>query len=117
MLELRRHKPAGFTYDGLRFRNLTKLAKAKGMNNVSAYSSSEIAQACSVFYAKLKLGAIEHAGDPLMTEQLPGCMAKTRGNNFIVERVPGASEIDSVYATIIGVYGAETIKKKSVTIH
>lgn len=117
ILELRKHRPIAFAFDSLRFKNLKKWCKQKNILNVYAYSSSEIAQACSVFYAKVKQKRISHANDPLIIEQLPGCLAKTRGQNFVVERVPGASEIDSVYCTIIGVYAADTIRKKKLQIY
>jgi len=116
-LELRQHKPLAIVYDSTRFKNLTKWLKNKGSSNHYAYSSSEIAQACSVFYAKIKTGEIEHAGDELLIDQLPGCVSKTRGDSFTIGRAEGANEIDSVYATALGVYAAETIKKKNSAIY
>jgi len=116
-LELKKRRPLAIVYDGYRFRNLTKWLKEKGSRNHYAYSSSEIAQACSVFYAIIKKGELVHAGDPLLTEQIPGCISKTRGNSFIIDRAPGATEIDAVYATTLGVYAAESIKKKTSSIY
>jgi phage terminase large subunit-like protein len=117
ILTLKKRKPLAIVYDGYRFRNLTKWLKEKGSRNHYAYSSSEIAQACSVFYAKIKTKEISHAGDPLLAEQLPGCISKTRGNSFIIERAPGTTEIDAVYATVLGIYAAESIKKKNAAIY
>lgn len=115
-LDLKKHKPLAFVLDGYRFKNLAKTLKEKGII-CYAYSGSELAQACSVFYAKIKTKDICHAGDALLIDQLPGCTAKTKGNNFIIGRADGAAEIDSVYATALGVYAAETIKKKKATIY
>lgn len=115
-LQLKKHKPLAFVLDGIRLRNLAKTLKAKGIT-CYAYSASEVAQACSVFYAKIKTKQLVHAGDELLTDQLPGCVARNRGQSFIIERANGASEIDSVYATTLGVYAAETIKKKTLKIY
>ena len=116
ILDLKKHKPLAFVLDGTRFKNLAKTLKDRGII-CYAYSGSEIAQACSVFYAKIKTKQISHAGDPLLSDQLPGCISKTRGNNFVIARADGASEIDSVYATTLGVYAAETIRKKKARIY
>lgn len=116
-LKLKKNKPLAIAFDGYRFRNLAKWLKEKGSRNHYAYSASEIAQACSVFYAKVKTKDLQHANDPLLADQIPGCLTKTRGNNFIIERAAGASEIDSVYATVLAVYAAETIRKKKSSIY
>lgn len=115
-LDLKKHKPLAYVLDGYRFKSLAKELKSRGIV-CYAYSGSEIAQACSVFYAKIKTGQLEHAGDPLLTDQLPGCTVKTKGQNFLIGRSDGSSEIDSVYATALGVYAAETIKKKKIKIY
>ena len=115
-IELKKHKPLAFVLDGYRFKALAKVLKEKGITTY-AYSGAEITQACSVFYAKVKTNNLEHAGDELLTEQIPGCTRENRGNNFIVGRTAGASEIDSVYSTILGVYAAETIARKKVKIY
>ena len=44
ILQLRRHKPAGFAFDGLRFRNIAKWTKAKGMNNVFAIGDQSLVE-------------------------------------------------------------------------
>jgi len=116
LIDLKKHKPLAYVLDGWRFKNLAKALKEKGYT-VYAYSGGEIAQACSVFYAKIKTKQICHAGDPLLIDQLPGCTAVTKGNNFTIGRTPGANEIDSVYATALGVYAAETIKEKKSRIY
>jgi phage terminase large subunit-like protein len=115
-VELKKHRPLAYAMDNNRFKNLAKTLKNKGLI-VYAYSGGEIAQACSVFYAKIKTKDIVHAGDPLLTDQLPGCIAQTRGNNFVIGRADGAAEIDSVYATALGVYAAETVKEKKSVIY
>ena len=115
-LELKKHRPLAYVLDGYRFKNLAKELKSRGII-CYAYNGSELAQACSVFYAKIKTGQLVHAGDPLLTDQLPGCTAKAKGQNFLIGRSDGSSEIDSVYATALGVYAAETIKKKKIKIY
>lgn len=115
-INLKDQKPAAYVLDGYRFKNLAKTLKEKGLK-CYAYSGGEIAQACSVFYAKIKTGQLVHAGDPLLVDQIPACTAVTKGNNFTIGRASGGPEIDSVYATALGVYGAETIKKKKSLIY
>lgn len=115
-LDLKKHKPLAYVLDGYRFKNLAKALKEKGLV-IYAYSGSEVAQACSIFYAKIKTNGLSHAGDPLLLDQIPVCTAVTKGNNFIIGRAVGATEIDSVYSTVLGVYAAETIKEKKAKIY
>lgn len=115
-VDLKKHKPLAYVLDGYRFKGLAKALKEKGLI-CYAYSGSEVAQACSVFYAKLKTKQLIHAGDPLLIDQIPSCTAVAKGNNFIIGRSTGSTEIDSVYSTVLGVYAAETIKQKSVKIY
>lgn len=115
-IALKKHKPLAYVLDGYRFKGLAKELKNKGYITY-AYSGGEIAQACSIFYAKIKTKGLTHAGDALLVDQMPGARAVTKGNNFTIGRAKGAAEIDSIYATALGVYAAESIKIKKSKIY
>lgn len=116
-LELKRlHKPKAFVMDYLRFRNLAKWLKDKNIT-CYAYSSAELAGACSTFYALIRTKKLVHGGDPILTEQMPMAVANSKEQTFTIGRAKPSCEIDAIYSTALGTYGAQTIKTKTPTIH
>ena len=74
----------------------------------------DVTGAASRLYAHVKEGTIRHAGDPLLTAQLPRTGTKSVGDNFRLIRKGG--DIDAVVATAGAVYFAETAPDTPVQI-
>ena len=51
-----------------------------------------------------------HAGDQLLTLQIPRTTRKNVGTSFRIARSSTGAQIDGVMATAMGVYVAETVK-------
>ena len=67
----------------------------------------DVLSASAMLYAKIAQRKLSHAGDDLLTIQIPRAVRKNVGESFRISRVDSAAGIDAVMATALGVFGAE----------
>jgi hypothetical protein len=104
--QLAKHGPRAYTMDSQQFGGLAKELKKRGMEVYTA-SLTDVVAACSLTYSKVAKGRMAHAGDPLLTMQLPRTKRKNSGEGYKLVRTEG--QIDSVVATVLGTYYAEIL--------
>lgn len=104
------HSPRAFVVDGYSLKALGNELKLRGLPVVLA-SLADVAAASATFYARVLRQTIHHPGDQLMSVQLPGTRRKniSGSESFRVTRSSGAMTIDTVMATVLGTYFAETL--------
>jgi len=110
--QLMKHSPAGFVMDGLYLKDLAKELEIRGFR-VHVYHQNDVIRASSMLYNRLKHETLKHAGDPIMTYQIPRTVRKNVGENFRISRVDSSVEIDAVMATAIAVHAASELTPKS----
>jgi phage terminase large subunit-like protein len=106
-LALAAHQPATFAVDGYALKELGTRLKRRGLP-VQVLSQGDIVSASSLFYAKIMQRKLSHAGDPLLTAQIPRTSRRNTGTGFRITRADSASQIDAVMSTVMSVYVAET---------
>jgi len=114
-VRLSKFGPRAYVVDGYSLKALGKELKLRGLPVLIA-SLGEVTAASAMFYAKVAGGKLTHAGDSLLTKQLPLTRRKNVGENFRISRADSASEIDAVMATALGVYFAETMPEDTVQL-
>ena len=110
--QLLKHAPAGFVVDGLYMKDLAKEMEMRGFR-VSVFNLGDIVRASSTLYNRLKHGTLKHAGDPILTYQIPRTVRKNVQENFRISRVDSSVEIDAVMSTAIAVHAASEMTPKS----
>lgn len=108
-LELRKWRPVRYVVDGYQLKGLAAELKRRGVP-VVAFTQGDVINASAMFHAKILQKNIRHAGDPLMSKQIPLTVRKNIGVNFRISRKDSTSEIDAVMSTAMGIYQAETEK-------
>lgn len=106
--QLMKHSPAGFVMDGLFMKDLAKELDQRGMK-VTVFNQNDVIRASMLLFSRLKHDTIRHAGDPVMTYQIPRTVRKNVGDNYRVSRVDSSVEIDAVMATVLAVYAASEL--------
>jgi phage terminase large subunit-like protein len=69
-----------------------------------------------MFYARLARRTLQHAGDPLLSIQIPRTVRKMIGEGFRVSRRDSAVEIDAVMATLLATFGADTLREQTLQV-
>ena len=110
--QLMKHSPAGFVMDNLYLKDLAKELDSRGFR-VTVYHQADVIRASAMLYNRLKHETLKHAGDPVMTYQIPRTVRKNVGENFRISRVDSSVEIDAVMATAIAVHAASELTSKS----
>jgi phage terminase large subunit-like protein len=110
--QLMAHSPAGFVVDGLYMKDLAKELDMRGFR-VTVFNLGDIVRASSTLINRLKHQTLKHAGDPVMTYQIPRTVRKNVQDNFRISRVDSSVEIDAVMATAISVHAASELTPKS----
>lgn len=105
-IELNGANPLLYVADGYTLRSLVLKLKERGLR-AQAASLADVTSASSLFYAKVVRGHIVHAGDAALTLQLPRAVRKNIGDAYKIVRGPANAPIDSVLATVLGVYFAD----------
>jgi phage terminase large subunit-like protein len=103
---LYRHSPSVYVMDSLGLKDLAGELKRRGLPVVTL-GLGEVVNASSGFYSKTVSKRISHAGDQLLSVQLPGTIRKTKGDGFRVIAREKGMQIDAAMSTIFGVYWAE----------
>jgi phage terminase large subunit-like protein len=102
---LAQHWPSAFVM-GATLRELGNELKRRGYP-VSQYGVGDMVRASNSFLARTARATIQHAGDPLLTLQLPRTVLKTSGDEYRISREESSTEIDAVIATVMAVHQAE----------
>lgn len=106
-VSLQRHAPRLFVADGYGLKGLVENLKSRGMTARSA-TLGDVTSAASFAYSKIKTQTLKHSNDALLTAQVPRAIRKNVGEAYKITRPPGGAEIDSLMATVLGIYFAET---------
>lgn len=109
-LDLCRHNPLAFVADNYALPDLIKELKKRGKKVIGA-TKTDVSNASSLLYSKLKQKRIRHAGDPLLSLQIPFTKRQAQGDSFRISRKESSKEIDAVMATALGIYIADTFKE------
>ena len=104
---LGRHSPSVFAMDGYTLRPLADELKKRGLP-VYVATLADVANASALTFAKIAQRKIRHAGDPLLSVQVPRTVRKNVGVGFRISRADSSVEIDAIMSTVLGVYVAET---------
>lgn len=103
------HRPEWFVVDRYQLGELGKRLKDRGLP-VLIMNQADVISASSRFYALVTQRRLRHAGDQLLTLQIPRTTRKNVGSSFRIARSGNGSQIDAVMATAMGAYVAETVK-------
>jgi phage terminase large subunit-like protein len=101
-----RYPDSLFASDAYAGGDLIKELAAHGLRTHRG-SLGDATGAASRLFALVKQRRIRHAGDPLLTDQLPRVTTKNVGENYRLTRATKAAEIDTVVATALAIYLAE----------
>lgn len=103
---------ATFVVDGYSLRNLARDLKGRGLE-VWSLSGAEVCTACSTSYALIVQRRVSHCDDELLRLQMPRGRRKNVGEHWRISRPDSGGEIDSLMATVMGLYVAE-VKEPAV---
>ena len=106
-VNLSKYSPQVYVMDGFGLKNLGEELKKRGLP-VMVATQGDVINASSMVYSKLKQKKIRHAGDPILSLQMPRTIRKNVGDNFRISRKDSSVEIDAVMATVLGIFAAET---------
>lgn len=113
--QLAQYAPRAILVDGYTLRDLHKELKIRGFQT-DTVSLSDIVNASSLFFSRIARRTLVHAGDPLLTVQVPRTVRKLVGEGFRVSRRDSAVEIDAVMATLLATYGVETLRSQTIQV-
>lgn len=102
--------------DGQVFKSLANMLKDKYPKRVKLMYANDLAQASVTFRALLVANRIKHDHHPVTSEQIPRGITKTFGDQWAVNRTLSIGDTDAMMSTVMGVYAAETSKKKNNTL-
>lgn len=105
----RRHKGIGFVMEVSNLRDLAMRLRERGVR-VEYFTQTQINNACATAYSLISGNKVVHAGDELLRRQVPKGVAKNIGEGWRISRKESVGEIDSLMATVMGLYAAETMK-------
>lgn len=109
------HSPRAIIVDGYTLRDLANELKRRGVP-VEVATLADIVNASSILYARLARRSLLHAGDPLLSIQVPRAVRRLVGDSFRISRRDSSTEIDAVVSTALAVYGAETLQRQELQI-
>jgi len=113
--QLMSHSPRSIIVDGYTLRDLYKELKTRGYPAETA-TLGDVVNASSMFYARLARRTLVHAGDWLLSIQVPRTVRKMIGEGFRVSRRDSAVEIDAVMATLLATFGADTLREQTLQV-
>lgn len=113
--QLAQFAPRAILVDGYTLRDLHKELKLRGFP-AETVTLSDIVNASSLFFSRIARRTLVHAGDPLLTVQIPRTVRKLVGEGFRVSRRDSAVEIDAVMATLLATYGVETLRSQPIQV-
>jgi phage terminase large subunit-like protein len=113
--QLQAHHPRAIVMDTTFLRDLDKELQLRGIKSIT-YTTSQLCEAASTFYALIKQEKLKHAPDPLLSFQIPRTSRKNVGDGFKVSRKDSSIEIDGVMATVLACYGANTLPELELQV-
>ena len=105
----RRFRPQQYVMEQSVLKDLAHRLRERGLN-VEYLTTGQVQNACATAYAAISENRVIHAHDWVVNTQMPRAVAKNVGEGWRISRRDSAGEIDAVLATIMGIYGAETLK-------
>lgn len=114
-VQLSRWSPTIYAMDGYALKELGAELKKRGLP-VMVASQGEVIGASVMFFSKVKQRKIRHAGDPILSLQIPRTVRKNVGESFRISRKDSSVEIDGVMSTVLGVFAAETQLAPSIQV-
>lgn len=115
-VRLAKYSPTEYVMDGYGLRDLGNELKKRGLP-VWIASQGDVINASSLLYAKVVRRELRHAGDPLLSVQMPRTVRKNIGDRFRISKADSSVEIDAVMSTALGVYRAEVALDTPIPIH
>lgn len=106
-VDLRRHNPLAYAMDRYALGDLGVDLKRRGLT-VRLGSQADAVNSASMLYAKVARKQLQHAADPLLSQQVPHAIRKNLGSAYRITRSGAAVEVDAVLATALAVLVAET---------
>lgn len=108
----RRFKPMRFLMRSAVLKDLATRLRERGVA-VEYLTQDQMKNVCATAYALIAEGRVVHAGDWLVDSQMPKAVSKNSGEGWLISPRDSVGDVDAVMATVIGLYGAETIKPQS----
>lgn len=112
----RKHKPIGMLMEAATLRDLAYRLRDRGVK-VEYLTSGQMQNVCAVAYALISEAKVTHADDPVVNLQMPRGVAKNSGDGWRISRPDSSGDIDAVLATVMGIYGAETMKPQGASLY
>lgn len=106
-----RHSPNTFAMDSYTLRDLGNELKMRGLP-VTILSRVDAVNGSALLHQKVSQGKLQHAGDALLSAQLPRAKAKTMGDGYRIVPSESSFEIEAVMATVGAVLTAERVGLK-----
>lgn len=106
--KLWRHSPAVYAGDGYKLRPMLEELKRQGYP-VHIGTQTDAVNSAAMFYQKVSTGGLTHAGDDLLTMQMPRAIRKDKSgtDGYRISKANSSVEIDAVLSTVLGAYIAE----------
>ncbi|MBZ4485969.1 terminase large subunit [Microbacterium sp. cx-55] len=112
---LMRHNPITFAVDGYLLRRLGIELQRRGYP-VMIGSQSDAISSAALLYRLVAAGTFRHAGDPLLSRQIPLAIRRNVGDSFTISRTDSSIEIDAVKATALGALALEVTPNRPRTL-
>lgn len=109
-----RHR-ATFVMDGYALGDLASELRRRGLKTVT-FTPRHIVEASSTAYAQIARGNVVHDGAAIVTDQIGRGIRKNIGDAWRIARPSVQTHIDALMATVLAIYGAETVQAPGVLI-
>lgn len=112
----RRYKGIGFVMEVANLRDLSARLKERGVK-CEYLTQTQMTNACATVYSMISENRLVHANDELLRRQVPKGVAKNIGEGWRISRRDSVGEVDSLLATVMGVYYAEVSKPQGPMLY
>lgn len=99
--QLWRWSPSAYTGEGYKLRPVLNELKKRGYP-VRICGPADAINAASLLYRQVMNGDMTHAGDALLSLQVPRAVKKNKGDVYSINRASSSVEIDALMATAFG---------------
>lgn len=113
--ECLKHRGVGVTFVvGWNNKDLAERLQRKGLK-VEICNGNRMNEAASTSFSLIAQEKVKHDGSLIIRNQLPFVVSKNVGSGYKIIPAPGHN-IEAVYAQVMAIYGAETIKPRGALI-
>lgn len=105
-----------FVMEAASLKDLCMRLRERGMQ-VEYLTQAQMINACSTAYALISERRIVHANDELLSRQVPKGVAKNVGEGWRISKRDSVGAIDSLMATVMGMYAAEIATEEPVMLY